>query len=92
MSSDEEDIIAMWWFMNRKKRRAHWVYPYIKRSFNRTVFITAKELSHDDRKFQSFYRTSKDILAEVVSTAVTKKDTNWRQCVGVEKRLFITLR
>jgi hypothetical protein len=92
MSSDEEYITAIWWFMNRKKRRAHWVYPYIKRSFNRTVFIAAKELSHDDRKFQSFYRTSKESFAEVVSTAVTKKDTKCRQCVGVEERLFITLR
>jgi hypothetical protein len=60
MSSDEEDIILLWWFVNRKKRRAHWVHPYIKRNVNRRAFNDAKELSQDDRKFQLFYRMSKE--------------------------------
>jgi hypothetical protein len=92
MSSDEEDIIATWWFMNRKKRRGHWVHPYIKINFNRRAFISAKELSQGDSKFQSFYGTSKESFAEVVGPATTKKDTNCRQCIGDEERLLITLR
>jgi hypothetical protein len=54
MSSDEEDIIVMWWFVNRKKIIAHWVHPYIKINVNVRAFIAAKELSHDDSKFQLF--------------------------------------
>jgi hypothetical protein len=86
-----EDIIVVWWFMNRKKRTAHWVHPYIKIHFNGTAFIAAKELSQDDRKFQSFYRMSKESFAEVVRVvgpAITKRDTNCRQCIGVEERLL----
>jgi hypothetical protein len=56
----------MWWFINRKKRREHWVHPYIKINFNIRVFIAAKELSQDDRKFKLFYRMSKESFAEVV--------------------------
>jgi hypothetical protein len=84
----------MWWFMNSKKRRAYWVHPYIKRNLNCRVFIAAKKLSHDNRKFQLFYRMSKESLAEVVRAvcrAITKKDTNCRQYIGVEERLLITL-
>jgi hypothetical protein len=66
MSSDEEDIIVMWWFMNRKKRRAHWVHPYIKRNVSGRVCMAVTELSQDDRKFQLFYRMSKESFAEVV--------------------------
>jgi hypothetical protein len=50
----------MWWFMNRKKRRAHWVHPYIKINVNRRAFIAAKELPQDDKKLQLFYRMSKE--------------------------------
>jgi hypothetical protein len=93
MSSDEEDIIVMWWFMNRKKIRAHWVHPYVKINFNHRVFIAAKELSQDDRKFQLFYQMSKESFTDVVRVVVpviTKKDTKCRQCIGVEERLLIT--
>jgi hypothetical protein len=94
MSSDEEDIIVMWWFINHKKRRASWVHPYMKRNFNRRVFIAATELSQDDRKFQLFYRMSKESFTEVfwlVGAVITKKDTNCRQCIWVEESLLITL-
>jgi hypothetical protein len=62
--------------MNRKKRTANWFHPYIKRNFNRTIFIAAKELSQDYRKFLLFYRMSKESFAEVVRVvgpAITKK-------------------
>jgi hypothetical protein len=94
MSSDEEYIVAMSWFMNRKKRRTHLAHQYIKMNFNVREFIADKELSHDDRNFQSFYRMSKESFAEVVrivGPAVTKKDINCMQCIGVEERLLITL-
>jgi hypothetical protein len=38
---------------------------------------------------------SKERFAEVVwvvGPAITKKDTNCKQCIGVEERLLITLR
>jgi hypothetical protein len=76
MSSDEEDIIVICWFVNDKKIISHWLYPYIETNFTRTAFIAAKELSEDDRIFQSFYWISKDIFAEVVRVvgpAITKR-------------------
>jgi hypothetical protein len=73
MSSGKEDIISKWWFMNLKKRRAHLVHPHIKRNFNHREFIAAKELPQDDRKFQSFYRMSKESFAEVVRVVGQRK-------------------
>jgi hypothetical protein len=62
MSSGKEDIISKWWFMNRKKRRAHLVHPHIKRNFNHRVhccqgITTGRQkipiiLSNEQRKFR----------------------------------------
>jgi hypothetical protein len=93
MSSDNEDIIAMWWFMKRRKTRAYWVHPYIKRHFNGRAFIVATELSHDDRKFQLFYRISKESFAEIVRVVgpAISKDTNRGKYIEVEEAVNNTL-
>jgi hypothetical protein len=50
----------------------------MKISFNHTAFVAAKELLQDDRKFQSFYRMSKENFAEVVPVfgPAISRDTN----------------
>jgi len=71
------------------------MHPYIKNNRNRNVFVAAKELLKDDRKFHSFYRMSKEGFSEVaekVRPYIQKQDTNFRRSVSVEERLLITLR
>jgi hypothetical protein len=69
------------------------VHPYIKRHFNGRAFIVGKELSQDDRKFQLFYRVSKESFAEVVRIVgpAISKDTNRGQYIGVEEAVNNTL-
>ncbi|CAH1963185.1 unnamed protein product [Acanthoscelides obtectus] len=53
------------------------------------------ELNQCPERFQSFYRISKDCftrLLNIIKPKITKKNTNWRNCVSAEERLLITLR
>jgi hypothetical protein len=64
----EDDDVTMYWYLRRRniaKRSKQWMHPYIKSNRNRNVFVAAKELLKDNRKFHSFYRMSKEGFSEV---------------------------
>lgn len=96
MSSSSEDELAVVSYLLRKKRkRKFWVHPYISNNARRGAFNCAKELMYDEKRFQSFYRMSKEsfwILVSTTGPAIQKRDTHYRRCVSVEERLLITLR
>lgn len=96
MSSSEEEVVVLAYYRRRRKgRRRFWVHPYITENQNRGAFICARELEYHDDKFKSMYRMSKDsfnLLSNMVRPYISKRDTNYRNCVSVEERVLITLR
>lgn len=58
-TSDEEDFL-LFDFVRSRKRRAHWIHPYIANNYKKRLFVAARELSENDNKFRSFYRMRKD--------------------------------
>lgn len=96
-SSDDEDVIAAYNFIRRRRhrRRLYWLHPYIERNVNCRLFVAARELSEDDSYFQSFYRMTKNTyrtLVNIVGPLIQKRNTVMRACVSPEERILITLR
>lgn len=95
-SSSDDDILACYVYLRlRKKRKRYWRHPYIENNINCRLFVAAKELSHDDTKFLSMYRMSKETYQQLlnhIAPAITKQNTRFRECVSAEERLLITLR
>ncbi|XP_067636573.1 putative nuclease HARBI1 [Eurosta solidaginis] len=97
MYSDEELVLLN--FLRRRKekkaKRKYWAHPYIQKNVNCRLFVCAKELSHDDIKFRTFYRMSKATfkdLVMLVGASIQKENTNMRESVPPEERLMVTLR
>ncbi|XP_050313273.1 uncharacterized protein LOC126748227 [Anthonomus grandis grandis] len=94
-SSEDEDVLALV-HLNNIKRRRYWVHPLWKKKNKKYgSFNVFKELNQYPERFQSFYRMSKDCftrLLNIIKPKITKKNTNWRNCVSAEERLLITLR
>lgn len=95
-SSEEEAVVVALYYLRKKRRRRFWVHPYITNNAHRTTFICARELLLcDEKKFQSFYRMSKEtfkLLVSITGPAIQKVDTHYRRSVSAEERLLITLR
>lgn len=97
-SSDEEALAIFLFYRNRRrqrKSRKYWIHPYIERNINCRVFVAAQELQHDDKKFLSFYRMSKETylhLVTLLKPAIHQRNTKFRECVSAEERFLITLR
>ncbi|XP_047525133.1 protein ALP1-like [Pieris napi] len=97
-SSDEEALAVFLFYRNRRrqrKSRKYWIHPYIERNINCRVFVAAQELQHDDKKFLSFYRMSKETylhLVTLLKPAIHQLNTKFRECVSAEERIMITLR
>jgi hypothetical protein len=96
MSSSEEDAITCYIYLRlRKKRKKHWLHPYIAKNINSRLFVAAQQLPQDDAKFQAMYKMSKQTYHELlclIAPRITKQNTRFRECVSVEERLLITLR
>ena len=98
MSSSEEEALVVALYRNRRRRRhnrSFWVHPYITNNVNKAAFVCARELQEHESRFKLFYRMSKNsfnILADAVRPLIEKTNTKFRDCVGVEERLLITLR
>jgi hypothetical protein len=75
--------------------RMFWTHPYIKRNIKCRVSVAANQLQESDSKFIALYRMSKasyQHLLQMTVPALTKHNTNMRECVSAEERLLITLR
>lgn len=97
-SSEEDDIVVAYLYLkkrNRQNKKRFWVHPHYVKNICYSTFIVSRELDQDPEKFHGYYRMNPKtfkILVSLVETNIRKKDTNFRQSVGVEERLLITLR
>ena len=95
---DEEEALLLLLLYKRSKPRKHrwWVHATISRrktlgEFHRLVL----ELKLDSERFQQYFRTSTteyEELLQKVAPLIVKKDTNYRDSIGVSERLAICLR
>jgi hypothetical protein len=72
-----------------------WTHPYFERNIKCRFFVAANQLQESDSKFTALYRMSKasyQHLLQMTVPALTKHNTNMRECVSTEERLLITLR
>ncbi|KAG8264467.1 hypothetical protein J6590_011758 [Homalodisca vitripennis] len=70
-------------------------HPYLSNNVKSRLFVAAREMCQLDRKFQSFYRMTKDSFLELtrlVGPSLEKLDTTMGECVPAQERLMITLR
>ena len=82
-------------YLRRRKKKQYWLCPYIQRNINCRLFVAAKGLTEPDEKFQCMYRMTKVMFHElvmVISPAITRQNTNMRECVSAGERILITLR
>lgn len=94
-SSDEDILISYIYTRLRKKRKRYWRHPYIENNIYCRAFVASKELLQDDEKFLCMYRMQKETyqqLLNIVGPSITKQNTRFRECVGPDERLLITLR
>jgi hypothetical protein len=68
-STDEEDVVAYYYFRGRKQEKRCWVYPYLKKKKKKIccrLFVAANELQQTDSKYIAFYRMSKQCYTDLV--------------------------
>lgn len=79
-----------------KKRRRHWVRPWMARKSKNVFSNLLKEICLEDtHSFQSFHRKSKENfvkLLRIVSPLIKKDDTKLRKAISPAQRLSVTLR
>lgn len=96
MSSSEEEDIAFYMYLRlRRRRKRFWRHPYIERNINCRLFVAAQELILNDERFQSMYRMTKRTfqeLVELLTPAISRQNTNMRECISADERILITLR
>jgi len=71
------------------------VHPANLINLKHSATIVANELNQHPDKFTSFYRmnlTHFQQIVNLVGPSIKKQETFWREPIGVEERLLITLR
>lgn len=80
----------------RLRQRKWWIHPLLTNRKSEGMFFTLHhKLRKYPDKFFEYYRmseTSFDYLLSVVSGSIKKKNTQLRECIGVEEKLSVTLR
>lgn len=97
---DREQIIALWFFYRRwrrrKRNRLHWVHPINQRREDVGLFYTLfEDLRNDERKFFNYFRMSVGSFDELngkLKNALQRQNTQFRNCIQPIEMLAMTLR
>lgn len=81
---------------SKKRKRVHWVHPLNSHRLSLGEFncLYSNIRQHPDRFF-NYYRMSVksfDELVILMRPNITKKNTKFRDAIGVEERLTVTIR
>jgi len=77
MSSDDEDVFMLyWWLCNKKGKLRYKIHPTLKDK-QHSSYVVTRELTADEDKFQNFYRMSQvafHCLMQFIGPHIIKKE------------------
>ena len=84
------------WVLDQIVDRKHWVHPINKNRENYGEFQHLfKALKQDEARFKSYFRMSIstfEYVLELVRDNIAKQNTAFRDAIGADERLALTLR